>query len=182
MQFFENGEYISWLIFFFSFFAFYTHSLLRYGPAETFSPLRRALSHWKSLISSGINTYFIPCQKERRAPMFILCRENKYDMTLLSLKFKYLVMRGRFVPVLLEQVTWWLDGVGCVNINRCFVSYIFLITLGDGTIHPARQDKNTFYQLSLAKSVIPMSRCWLQISAIYKLLVGQWAISCEVSS
>lgn len=123
-----------------------------------------------------------PVKRKRGALMFILCRENKYDTTLLSLKFKYLVMRGRFVPVLLEQVKWCRDGVGCVNINRCFVSYIFLITLSDGTIHPARQDKNTFYQLLLAKSAIPMSRCWLQISAIYKLLVGQWAISCEVSS
>lgn len=181
MQLFESGEYISWLIFFL-FFAFYTHSLLRYGPAETFSPLRRAFSHWKSLIPSGINTYFIPCQKEKESTYVYSVQGNKYDTTLLSLKFKYLVMRGRFVPVLFEQVKWCRDGVGCVNVNRCFVSYIFLITLSDGTIHPARQDKNTFYQLLLAKSVIPMSRCWLQISAIYKLLVGQWAISCEVSS
>ena len=69
---------------------------------------------------------------------------NRYDMILhITYKFEYLIMRDSSISKLLEEIQRRCDGVGRVNVHRCSVSYVFLVTLGDCTIHPAAHtDKN----------------------------------------
>lgn len=59
--------------------------------------------------------------------------------SLLPAEFEYLVIGGGCVSILLEQTQRPGDGVGRVNVHRCSVSYVLLITLSDRTVHPAAQ-------------------------------------------
>lgn len=68
-------------------------------------------------------------------------------------------MRSSFVSVFFKDVTRWSDGVGCVDIHRCFVSYIFFKALGDGTIHPATQAEAGVADIKLGFKCLSLVIC-----------------------
>ena len=68
---------------------------------------------------------------------------------LLAAEFGYLIIGGGCVSVLLEHTQRPGDGVSRVNVNRCSVSYVLLVTLDDRTVHPAAQ---THHKIGFIKS------------------------------